>query len=297
MKRKREKQQTKGEKRAKITPLRFISWNVNGLRAQLSKGSLQQLLSTWKPDIVCLQEIKLQPKHIATVQSSLDSGYSVYWNCCEECKGQAGVALSTLLYTVHRDVRSFLLRTALLSLQPPLHVSYGLSQSSTGGDGRVLVAEYPNWYLVTVYFPQPGNHFERLSEKIAWEKDFQALSQSLQKGKPVICLGDFNTITSDLDCPKKHLPRLTAHFDRTEIDSFRETVAQLGWRDGFRALHPEDPGFTYYSARDKKAREKGNGWRLDYSFFSSTIFPALESCMVLDTHQGSDHFPLLVALS
>lgn len=277
MKRKREKQHIEGEKRAKMTPLRLISWNVNGLRAQLKKGSVQQLLAVWKPDIVCLQETKLQSQHIDTVQSSLGADYCAYWNCCEERKGQAGVAL--------------------LSLLPPLRVSYGLSQASAEGDGRVIVAEYPKWYLVTVYFPQPGNHFERLSEKITWEKDFQALNQSLQQVKPVICLGDFNIITSDLDCPRRHLPRLAAYFDHREITSFQETLTELGWRDGFRALHTEDPGFTYYSARDKKAKDKGNGWRLDYAFFSPTIFPALQSCQVLDTHLGSDHFPLLADLS
>lgn len=276
MKRKRTDLPIQVEKRVKMTPLRLISWNVNGLRAQLSKGSMHLLLSDWKPDIACLQETKLQTKHTAAVQSTLDARYHAYWNCCTERKGQTGVAL--------------------LSLSRPLHVSYGLSQSSTGGDGRVIVAEYPNWYLVTVYFPQPGNLFEKLTEKIAWEKEFQALNQSLQRLKPVICMGDFNIIISEADCPKRHLPRLGAYFDRREIDSFKETIGELGWRDGYRELHA-DPGFTYYSARDKQARSKGNGWRLDYAFFSPALFPALVSCQVLDTLLGSDHFPLLADIT
>ena len=260
------------QKKPKITPIRVISWNLNGIRAQVKKGTLNRLFLDSEADFFCFQEIKLQKKHIPEVKIDYLEEFYAYWNCSEEKKGYAGVAV--------------------FARTPVLRVTYGLHHSLTPGDGRLITCEYPDFYLVTVYFPQPGANFANLTEKLAWEMEFKALIADLQRVKPVICIGDFNIIMNELDCPEKHRKKLGKYFDKKEIDSFNETIGSLRLCDSYRYLHPDTPGLTYFSLRSPLS----SGWRLDYCFLSQSLQPRLLTASVLST-SGSDHFPLLISIT
>ena len=277
MKRKRTGADGCTAKKGKMSVVQVASWNVNGLRASIRKGAIQRLLSGHRPNIVCLQETKIQRKHVDVVSAAVGEGYFGYWNCCEGKKGTAGVGILT-------DTR-------------PVQVRYDLDNSEQGGEGRVITAEFPSWYVVTVYFPQPGDKFAKLSEKLAWEQRFKTMVATLQANKPVICLGDFNIIMDEKDCPKKHIPKLGNYFDKAEIDSFQSTIGSLGMIDTFRSFHPEAVEYSYFSALSKNAREKQHGWRLDYIFVSASLHSSVLSSTILADSPGSDHLPVLAVLT
>ena len=248
--------------------MKFISWNVNGLRACVGK-EFEQQFKDLDADFFCLQETKMQA-------GQLDlsfPGYESYWNYADK-KGYSGTAI----YTKHK----------------PLSVTYGIDIDEHDHEGRVITLEMEDFYLVTVYTPNSQDGLRRLEYRMKWEDDFQAYLHKLDEKKPVIVCGDMNVAHQEIDLKNPKTNRKNAGF----TDEEREKMTQLlsnGFIDTFRTLYPEQITYSWWSYRFR-AREKNTGWRIDYFLISERLRDRLEDAKIHTEIMGSDHCPVEIIL-
>lgn len=252
--------------------MNIISWNVNGIRAILKKDFIASI-EAMSPDVLCLQETKAQPQEVMEALSNL-KGYQLISNSADK-KGYSGVAL---LYKVK-----------------PMNVSHDMGVLEHDAEGRILCAEYPEFYLVNVYVPNSGQQLERLEYRQHWDQDFMNYLRGLEKTKPVIVCGDFNVAHRPMDLKNdKANYNKTAGYTQVEIDGMDALLAS-GFIDSFRTLHPDTIAYTYWSYRFK-ARERNVGWRIDYFLVSKSLIGKVKSVGILSDFQGSDHCPISLGI-
>ena len=244
--------------------MKFISWNVNGLRACVGKG-FSDIFKQLDADFFCLQETKMQAG-----QLDLEfEGYTSYWNYADK-KGYSGTAI----YTRHN----------------PLSVAYGIGIDEHDHEGRAITLEMPNFYLVTVYTPNSQDGLRRLDYRMQWEADFMAYLKKLDEKKPVIVCGDLNVAHEEIDLKNPKTNRKNAGFTDEEREKFT-TLLNAGFTDTFRYLHPEQVTYSWWSYRFK-AREKNAGWRIDYFLVSNRLRDMIEKADIHTEIFGSDHCPV-----
>ena len=244
---------------------KFISWNVNGLRAIVNKGFID-IFNELNADIFCIQETKLQEGQI-----DLDlPGYNMYWNYAEK-KGYSG--------------------TAIFTKEKPLSVNYGLGIDIHDHEGRVITLEFEDYFFVTVYTPNSQNQLARLDYRMKWEIDFKNYIKDLEKNKPVIICGDLNVAHNEIDLKNPKTNRKNAGFSDEERSKMTELL-DSGLIDTYRFFHPETEGvYSWWSYRFK-AREKNAGWRIDYFLASNSLKERLKEANILTNIMGSDHCPV-----
>lgn len=248
--------------------MKFISWNVNGLRAVVGKD-FESIFKTLDADFFCLQETKMQA-------GQLDlqfEGYESFWNYADK-KGYSGTAI----YTRHK----------------PLNVTYGIGIDQHDHEGRVITLEMNNFFLVTVYTPNSQDELRRLDYRMQWEDDFQAYLHSLDQKKPVIVCGDMNVAHQEIDLKNPKTNRRNAGF----TDEERQKMTQLldaGFTDTFRWKYPEEVTYSWWSYRFK-ARERNTGWRIDYFLVSNRLQPEVLDAKIYTDVLGSDHCPVELEL-
>lgn len=244
--------------------MKFISWNVNGLRAVMGKGFLD-IFNELDADIFCLQETKLQEGQI---EMNLP-GYRQYWNYAEK-KGYSG--------------------TAIFTKKEPLSVTYGIGVDEHDHEGRVITLEYEDFYFITVYVPNSQDELKRLDYRMRWEDDWHRYIKSLEKKKPVIYCGDLNVAHKEID-----LKNPTAnHHNAGFTDEERGKLSALlddGMIDTFRLFYPDTVTYSWWSYRFK-ARERNAGWRIDYFLASEALKPRLRDAKIHTEIYGSDHCPV-----
>ncbi|WP_278996580.1 exodeoxyribonuclease III [Prevotella disiens] len=249
--------------------MKFISWNVNGLRACVTKG-FKESFEAIDADFFCLQETKMQAGQL---DIAFD-GYESYWNYAEK-KGYSGTAI----FTKHQ----------------PLNVTYGLGIEEHDHEGRVITLEMENFYLVTCYTPNSQDGLKRLEYRMRWEDDFQTYIKRLDEKKPVIVCGDLNVAHEEIDLKNPKTNRKNAGFsdeERAKMTQFLEK----GFIDSFRTLYPEQVTYSWWSYRFK-AREKNAGWRIDYFLLSDRLRAQLADAKIHTEVYGSDHCPVEVELN
>lgn len=248
--------------------MKFISWNVNGLRACVGKDFEQQFKDL-DADFFCLQETKMQAGQLDLSFPGSES----YWNYADK-KGYSGTAI----YTKHK----------------PLNVTYGIDIDEHDHEGRVITLEMDDFYLITVYTPNSQDGLRRLDYRMKWEEDFQAYLHRLDAIKPVIVCGDMNVAHQEIDLKNPKTNHKNAGF----TDEEREKMTQLlsnGFIDTFRSLYPEQVTYSWWSYRFR-AREKNTGWRIDYFLISERLKDRLEDAKIHTEIMGSDHCPIEITL-
>lgn len=243
---------------------KMISWNVNGLRAVMGKGFMD-IFNALDADIFCLQETKLQEGQI---EMELP-GYHAYWNYAEK-KGYSGVAMFTR--------------------QAPLSVSYGLGIEEHDREGRVITAEFEDYYVLTVYVPNSQNELKRLDYRMCWEDAWREYILRLEEKKPVIYCGDLNVAHEEIDLKNPKTNHKNAGF----TDEERAKMSRLldsGYIDSFRFLHPEAVEYSWWSYR-MNARERNIGWRIDYWLVSERLKDKIREAEIHQEIFGSDHCPV-----
>lgn len=249
--------------------MKLISWNVNGLRSLLGKGFLE-IFSALDADIFCLQETKLQPEQ---VELQLE-GYHQFWNSADK-KGYSG--------------------TAIFTKQAPISLRMDFGEEEHRHEGRVITAEYQDFYLVCCYTPNSQDGLRRLPYRMEWEDAFRAYLRELDETKPVILCGDLNVAHQEIDLKNPKTNRKSAGFS----DEEREKMTRLldaGFTDTYRSLHPEEEGaYTWWSFRTK-ARERNAGWRIDYFLVSNRLMERVDSAQIYPEILGSDHCPVGLTL-
>lgn len=249
--------------------MKFISWNVNGLRAVFGKG-FPDIIASFDADFVCLQETKMQAGQL---DAELPS-YQSYWNYAVK-KGYSGTAI----YTRHE----------------PLSVSYGIGQEEHDQEGRVITLEYPDYYLITVYTPNSQDELRRLDYRMEWEDAFRSYLVELDAKKPIIVCGDLNVAHQEIDLKNPKTNRRNAGFTDEERGKF-QLLLDAGFVDTFRYFHPEArERYSWWSYRGR-ARERNAGWRIDYFVTSARLAPRLRSAEIHDQVFGSDHCPVELIL-
>lgn len=245
--------------------MKFISWNVNGLRACVQKGFLEYFHSA-DADFFCIQETKLQEGQI-----NLDlPGYYQYWNYAVK-KGYSG--------------------TAIFARHEPLAVSYGLNIPEYDTEGRVITLEYDNFYLVTCYTPNSQNELARLSYRMQWEDAFRSYLIELDQKKPVILCGDLNVAHEEIDLKNPKTNHKNAGFSDEERNKMTDLLAS-GFTDTFRHFYPDTENIYSWWSYRFKAREKNAGWRIDYFITSKRLDTQLKSAAIHTDIFGSDHCPI-----
>ena len=245
--------------------MKLYSWNVNGLRACMTKG-FAEFLQEAAPDIICLQETKMQREQADFVFP----GYEEYWISAER-KGYSGTAVFTKV--------------------KPLAVTYGLGQEEHDKEGRVITLEFASFYLVTVYTPNSKDGLARLDYRMVWEDVFRAYLQELDAKKPVVVCGDLNVAAEEIDLKNPKTNRMNAGFTDEERACFTRAL-ESGFIDTFRYFYPDKEGvYSWWSYRFK-AREKNAGWRIDYFCTSKALESRLEDAKILTNVFGSDHCPV-----
>lgn len=247
--------------------MKFISWNVNGLRACVQKGFLD-FFNSIDADFFCIQESKLQAGQI-----DLDlPGYHQYWNYAEK-KGYSG--------------------TAIFAKNKALSVSYGIGIEEHDKEGRVITLEYDNFYLVTCYTPNSQNELKRLPYRMQWEDDFREYLKTLDVKKPVVLCGDLNVAHNEIDLKNPKTNRKNAGFSDEERAKMTELLGS-GFTDTFRYFYPDAEGIYSWWSYRFKAREKNAGWRIDYFITSKRINDKLKKAAIHTDVLGSDHCPVEV---
>lgn len=249
--------------------MKFISWNVNGLRAALNKG-FNDIFSDIDADFFCLQETKLQEGQT----DFAPDGYSSYWNYAEK-KGYSGVAI--------------------FSRHTPLSVTKGIGIPGHDNEGRVLTLEFAQFYLVTVYTPNSQDGLRRLDYRGEWDEAFRAYVMSLDKAKPVIICGDLNVAHKEIDLKNPKTNRKNPGFTDAERNAFTRLL-DSGFVDTFRHFFPDTAdAYTWWSYRFR-AREKNAGWRIDYFIVSQRLGGRVAQASIHPDIQGSDHCPVSLVL-
>ena len=249
--------------------MKFISWNVNGLRAVCGKG-FSEVFTTLDADFFCLQETKMQ-------EGQLDlafPGYQSYWNYAEK-KGYSGTAI----YTRHT----------------PLSVTYGMGKGEHDHEGRLITLEMDDFYLVCCYTPNSQDGLRRLDYRMTWEDDFRDYLLRLDAVKPVILCGDLNVAHEEIDLKNPKTNRMNAGFTDQERQQMT-TLLSSGFIDTFRTLYPEQATYSWWSYRFQ-ARQKNAGWRIDYFIISEKLRPRLTDARIHTEILGSDHCPVELDLA
>ena len=250
--------------------MRFISWNVNGLRAVMKKG-FEEAFYALNADFFCLQETKLQEGQI---DLSFD-GYESYW-CYAEKKGYSG--------------------TAIFTKHTPLFVSYNLGIPEHGTEGRVITLEYEEFYLVCVYTPNAQDELKRLDYRMRWEDDFREYLMKLDAQKPVIVCGDMNVAHEEIDLKNPKTNIGNPGFSYEERGKFTELL-DAGFTDSFRSLYPDKrDAYSWWSYR-AGARGRNVGWRIDYFVVSDRIRENIKDAYIFPEVTGSDHCPVGLDMS
>ena len=245
--------------------MKFISWNVNGLRACVGKNFCDDF-ATLDADFVCLQETKMQ-------EGQLDiafPGYTSYWNYADK-KGYSGTAI----FTKHQ----------------PLSVTYGLGIDEHDHEGRVITLEMSDFFLVTVYTPNSQDELRRLDYRMQWDDDFRTYVNNLRSRKPVIICGDMNVAHKEIDLKNPSTNRRNAGFTDEERDKFT-LLLESGFIDTFRNFFPDQNNIYSWGSYLFKAREKNAGWRIDYFLASEELRPRLSAASIHTEVYGSDHCPV-----
>ena len=248
--------------------MKFISWNVNGLRAVAGKG-FADIFTELDADFFCLQETKLQAGQI-----DLEFlGYKSFWNYADK-KGYSGTAI----YTKH----------------DPLSVSYGIGVDEHDHEGRVITLEMPDYYLVCAYVPNSQDGLRRLDYRMSWEDAVRAYLCRLDAVKPVVFCGDLNVAHEEIDLKNPATNHFNAGFSDEERAKFGELLA-AGFTDSWRFQHPDEAKYSWWSYR-MNARERNVGWRIDYFVVSDRLRPRIVSTDILNDVYGSDHCPVELVL-
>ena len=248
--------------------MKFISWNVNGLRACAGKG-FEDTFKTLDADFFCLQETKMQA-------GQLDlqfPGYESYWNYADK-KGYSGTAI----YTRHK----------------PLNVTYGMGIDEHDHEGRIVTLEMEDFFLVCVYVPNSQDGLKRLDYRMQWEDDFRAYLLKLDAVKPVIVCGDLNVAHEEIDLKNPKTNRKNAGFTDEEREKFT-VLLDSGFTDTFRTLYPEQVTYSWWSYRFQ-ARQKNAGWRIDYFVVSNRLMAQVKDASIHTEIPGSDHCPVELVL-
>ena len=245
--------------------MKFISWNVNGLRACVQKGFLEQF-SAMDADFFCLQETKLQ-------QGQIDlplPGYFQYWNYAQK-KGYSG--------------------TAIFAKREPLSVTYGVGVEELDTEGRLITLEYPDFYIATCYTPNAQQGLARIDHRLKWDEAFRSYLSRLDENKPVIVCGDLNVAHQEIDLKNPSSNRGNAGFSDEERKSFGKLLKQ-GFTDTFRHLYPDATGIYSWWSYRFNARKNNAGWRIDYFLVSDRIAEKIKAAPIHTDVMGSDHGPV-----
>ncbi len=253
--------------------MKLISWNVNGIRAVTKKDFFADV-EKMNPDVLCLQETKAQDDQVAEALEALE-GYKIYSNSAER-KGYSG--------------------TAILVKEEPVSVSYDLGIEEHDQEGRLITAEFKDFYLVNTYVPNSGNKLVRLDYRGTWDEALKQHLLKLEAEKPVILCGDLNVAHQRIDIarPDSNYNK-SAGFTQQEIDGL-SAMLQEGYVDSWRNMHPDEVKYSWWSYR-MSAREKNIGWRLDYFIVSEKLMPKVENTFILNEIMGSDHCPVGIDLN
>ena len=245
--------------------MKFISWNVNGLRAVMTKG-FEDIFKNFDADIFCLQETKLQQGQI----DFAPEGYYCYWNYAEK-KGYSG--------------------TAIFTKREPLSVTYGMGIEEHDKEGRLITLEFEDFYFLTVYVPNSQDGLKRLEYRMQWEADFLKYINALQEKKPVVYCGDLNVAHKEIDLKNPKTNRKNAGFTDEERGCF-QNVVDAGYIDTFRYFYPDlEAAYSWWSYRFQ-ARAKNAGWRIDYFVTSASLKDRLRGAKIHSDVFGSDHCPV-----
>lgn len=248
--------------------MNIVSWNVNGLRAITGKN-FYDFINEFNPDILCLQETKIQAGQIDLNLSE----YEQYF-CYADKKGYSG--------------------TAILSKVKPLNVSYGIGIDEHDHEGRVITAEYENFYLVCAYIPNSQTELKRLDYRRVFNSAIEEYLVDLDKTKPVLFCGDLNVAHKEIDIKNPKTNLRNAGFTIEERDDFTRLLSR-GFTDSFRALYPDEVKYSWWSYKFK-AREKNTGWRIDYFVVSNRFMSEIKDAYILNEVMGSDHCPVGITI-
>lgn len=250
--------------------MHLVNWNVNGIRSIIKKDFIKDI-KTMDPDIICFQETKAGAEDARGALQLIEGFPFVYVNSSKARKGYSG--------------------TALLSKTEPMTVTYDMGIEEHDQEGRVITAEYPTYFLVTVYTPNAGEGLARLDYRERWDKDFNEYVNWLGRRKPVIVCGDLNVAHQPIDIarPKENYNR-SAGFTQREIDGFTRLL-ETGFIDTFRRFYPEEVKYTYWNFVTN-GRAKNVGWRIDYFLVSETLIDKVKDAMIYNEFHGSDHCPV-----
>lgn len=245
--------------------MKLVSWNVNGLRACVTKG-FSEFFEQADADFFCLQETKLQAGQIDLTLS----GYEQFWNYAQK-KGYSG--------------------TAIFAKQAPLSVSYGVGVEALDTEGRLITLEYPDFYLVTCYTPNAQQELARIDHRLKWDEAFRNYLQELDGKKPVIACGDLNVAHQEIDLKNPASNRGNAGFSDEERESFGKLL-NSGFTDTFRHLYPDATGMYSWWSYRFNARKNNAGWRIDYFIISDRIKDKITATPIYSDVLGSDHCPV-----
>ena len=249
--------------------MKLVSWNVNGLRSCLGKGFLDYVAAE-DPDVICLQETKLQPE-----QAVFDlEGYHRFFNSADK-KGYSG--------------------TAILTKEAPLSVTYDFGDDVHRHEGRIITAEYPDFFLVCCYTPNSQDGLKRLSYRMQWEDDLRAYLMELDKVKPVVYCGDLNVAHQEIDLKNPKSNRKNAGFTDEEREKMTSLLSS-GFVDSFRHLYPDATGIYSWWSYRFNARANNAGWRIDYFIVSQRLAQRIAEASIRTEVQGSDHCPVVLEL-
>ncbi|MFQ3249280.1 exodeoxyribonuclease III [Glaciecola sp.] len=253
--------------------MKLVSWNVNGVRAVMKKDFMQSFASM-DCDVLCLQETKAQDEQVIEALCEVE-GYHIFANSAVK-KGYSG--------------------TSIISRVKPIDVSRDIGIEEHDQEGRVLCAEFKDFYLVTVYTPNSGSELKRLSYRQQWDADFLTYLKELEKTKPVVVCGDLNAAHKDIDLarPKPNYNK-SAGYTQIEIDGI-DNLVDAGYVDSFRDVNPDTVKYSWWSYR-AGARQRNVGWRIDYFMVSSALKQNIKNADILNDVHGSDHCPVSLELT
>lgn len=249
--------------------MKLISWNVNGLRAVINKG-FKNFYNDINPDIMCLQETKMQQDQISMDINDIFKDRYVYWNSAEK-KGYSG--------------------TVVISKIKPINVTYGIGKEEHDKEGRIITLEFDSFYLVNCYTPNSKRELERLDYRMIWEDEIRAYLKELDKTKPVVYCGDLNVAHNEIDLKNPSSNHHNAGFTDEERSKMTALLNE-GFIDTFRYKYLEKTGAYSWWSYMFHARENNAGWRIDYFIVSDSIKDKIEDAKILSEVMGSDHCPV-----
>ncbi len=254
--------------------LHLVCWNVNGIRSIIKKDFLKDIKSL-NPDMLCLQETKATVEEVKSVLELL-TGYKGYVNASKARQGYSG--------------------TAIITKTEPLSVVYDMNHPEHDHEGRVITAEFPDFYLVTVYTPNSGEGLKRLDYREQWDEEFRKYVVGLKRSKPVIICGDLNVAHQPVDIARaKDNYNKSAGYTQREIDGFQKLL-DAGFVDTFRHFHPDEVKYTYWNYMFN-ARARNVGWRIDYFLVSTDLLSRIKEARIYNECMGSDHCPVGLTLA